>query len=522
MRGWSVEEVAQAAGAELVRRADVQRAGREGPTGVGIDSRTVGQGELFVGLIGERVDGGQHAKQALEAGAWGVLVKPEYARAVIASAEDGGAGGRLEGVVLAHENPLAGLQALARAWLKELREDGDGVRVVGVTGSTGKTSTKDILAGLLAGQVKTVASPENQNTEIGLPLTILSAPAETQALVLEMAMRGKGQIAELARIAEPEVGVIVNVGPVHLEQLGSIEAVAAAKAELIEGLKPGATAVVPAGEPLLEKYRRKDVETVTFGPGGDVRLKECSEDGGVVIDDRGEEIVLKTSLRQAHNLQRNLPAAVAAARAIGVTPEGEVRVRLSKMRGERKELPGGGVLIEDCYNANPMSMRAAIDDLVQGAGATYTTMSPEGTSTKGTTSTKGIDTTMSTEGTSTKGTTSTEGTYTRARARARSVAVLGDMLELGSEEDRYHREIGEYAAERGVDVLIAVGGMAPEMASGFAGEKHVVSDADAAGELLKGLIGPGDVVLVKGSRGVGLERVAEALTAPEPIRTGGV
>jgi UDP-N-acetylmuramoyl-tripeptide--D-alanyl-D-alanine ligase len=471
MRIWEIERVAQAAGAKVVGRPRGQ-ARPTGPENVSIDSRTVGPGELFVGLEGEHADGGRYAVQAMQAGAWGVLVKPEHAKSIASAKDDGGDGVHLEGVVLAHVNPLEGLQELAKAWLKELREDG--ARVVAVTGSTGKTSTKDIVAALLAGHLKTVASPENQNTEIGLPLAILSAPAKTEALVLEMAMRGKGQIAELTKIAEPDVGVIVNVGPVHLEQMGSIEGVAEAKAELIAELAPGTTVVVPADEPLLEPYRRKDVETVTFGPGGDVLLKGCNEDGEAVIDDGGEEIVLKVSFKQAVNLQRNLPAAVAAARALGVTPEGEVRVRFSKMRGERKELPGGrGVLIEDCYNANPMSMRAAIDDLA----------------------------------------TTTPG---------RKVAVLGDMLELGREAGRYHREIGEYAAENGVDVLITVGGIASEMAKTFAGETHAVPDADAAAELLEKLVRPGDTVLVKGSRGVGLERVAEALTVPEPAQTGGV
>ena len=201
------------------------------------------------------------------------------------------------------------------------------MKVVAITGSTGKTSTKDILAALLEPQLRTVASPENLNTEIGLPLAILAAPAGTEALVLEMAMRGPGQIAELAAIAEPDVGVIVNVGPVHLELLGSVEAVAAAKAELIAGMAPGATVVLPAGEPLLEPYRREDLQTVTFGPGGgDVRLLRRGERrtrrgrGWRTTD--GEEIALRPSFAQAHNL-RNLLAAVAAARALGVTPEGE-------------------------------------------------------------------------------------------------------------------------------------------------------------------------------------------------------
>ena len=166
----------------------------------------------------------------------------------------------------------AALQRLATAWRREL-----GANVIGVTGSTGKTSTKDLLRALLAPHRRTVASRANFNTEIGLPLEILDAPAGTEVLVLEMGMRGAGQIAELAAIAEPDVGVIVSIGPVHLELLGTIEAIAAAKAELIAALPPGGTAVVPAGEPLLEPHLRADVETVTFGAGGDVRCSTCDE-----------------------------------------------------------------------------------------------------------------------------------------------------------------------------------------------------------------------------------------------------
>lgn len=515
MRAWDVDRVARAAGARLVYRSrDGAGRGEEsnvaprGPLRVSIDSRAVAPGDLFVGLRGERADGGEYAAQALQAGAWGVLAAPEHALAAAAIAESAGAGG-YAGAVLADPDPLVGLQSLARAWLGELRAAG--ARVVAITGSTGKTSTKDILAALLAAPAagpsgepsargqRTIASPENCNTEIGLPLAILAAPAGTEALVLELAMRGPGQIAELARIAEPDVGVIVNVGPVHLELLGSLEAVAAAKAELIGGLAPGATAIVPAGEPLLEPYLREDIHTVTFGPGGDVQLSERHDDGCVwVLDgtsagrseirrspigmadlsptsdrDRAKtvpaapaRIVLRPSFAQAHNL-RNLLAAVAAARALGVTPGGEVNVRFSALRGERVQLPEGIVLIDDCYNANPMSMRSAIDDLVE-------------------------------------------------TAPGRRVAVLGDMLELGPEEPRFHREIGAYAAERGVELLVTVGPLAAAMAPAFAGEAHSVADAPAAAERLAGLLGPGDTVLVKGSRGVGLERVGRALLARAP------
>jgi UDP-N-acetylmuramoyl-tripeptide--D-alanyl-D-alanine ligase len=448
VRDWDARHLAAAAGATLVR-PPASAAARPGPQGASVNSRTLAPGELFVGLPGTRVDGGRYAAQALEAGAWGVLVAPEHAQV-----QTGGA-------VLAHEDPLAALHALARAWRRELRTRG--AMVVAITGSTGKTSTKDILAALLAERLRVAASPENLNTEIGLPLALLGAPAETELLVLEMAMRGPGQIAELTAIAEPDVGVIVNVGPAHLELLGTLEAIAAAKAELIAGLAPGASVVIPAAEPLLEPHLREDLNTIAFGEGGDVSLAERRADGSVLVVDAGEEIELRPSFSQVHNL-RNLLAAVAAARALGYTPRGRVDVQFSAMRGQREELPGGVTVVADCYNANPMSMRAAIDDLAE-------------------------------------------------TARARRVAVLGDMLELGPDAPRLHREIGEHASARGVGLLVTVGPLAGEMRAGFPGESYATPDAEAAAELIGGLLHGGDTVLVKGSRGVGLERVLEHLRA---------
>ena len=208
MRRWDAQQLAHAAGAQLVR--GTATAG-EGPTLASIDSRDVAAGTLFIGLAGERVDGGSFAPVALAAGAWGALIAPQHAEAALGSPG--------QGAVLVAPDPLAALQRLANAWRREL-----GARVIGVTGSTGKTSTKDLLLSLLAPRRRTVASRANFNTEIGLPLQILAAPPETEVLVLEMGMRGRGQIAELTRIAEPDVGVIVSIGPVHLELLGSIEA----------------------------------------------------------------------------------------------------------------------------------------------------------------------------------------------------------------------------------------------------------------------------------------------------------
>jgi UDP-N-acetylmuramoyl-tripeptide--D-alanyl-D-alanine ligase len=361
-----------------------------------------------------------------------VLVRPEHAEA----AQAAGAG-----AVLTAEDPLAALQRLGTAWRREL-----GATVVGITGSTGKTSTKDLLRGMLQPHRRTVATEQNLNTEIGVPLTILRAPEGTEVLVLEMAMRGPHQIAELVAIGEPDVGVLVNVGPVHLELLGTIEAIAATKAEIVRDLPAHGIAVMPAVEPLLDPHRRTDIRTITFGPGGEVdRLPE-----GLTIP-----------YASAH-MQVNALAALAAARAIGVEPAGEVQVRLSRLRGERIRLRDGIVVIDDCYNANPMSMRAALDDLAE-------------------------------------------------TAPGRRVAVLGDMLELGPDEVAFHERLGEQARERGVELLVTVGPLAAHAGATFGGEVRAVPDAAAAAELAAELVDPGDTVLVKGSRGVGLEVVAQTL-----------
>jgi UDP-N-acetylmuramoyl-tripeptide--D-alanyl-D-alanine ligase len=434
VRDWSPDRVAQAAGARLVSPAPHAA----GPQRVVIDSRGVGQGDLFVGLTGGNVDGGRFAPQALASGAWGVLVGPEHADAARCAQP---------GALLAADDPLRALGRLATAWRRHLQ-----AQVVGITGSTGKTSTKDLLAGMLATQRRVIATAQNLNTEIGLPLTILGAPPGTDVLVLEMAMRGKGQIAELAEIAEPDVGVIVNIGPVHLELLGSIENIAATKAELVAALKPGGTAVLPADEPLLDPHRREDVTTVTFGPGGDVETLP-------------ETLTLPFASK---HMRVNALAALAAARAVGVEPEGEVDVALSNMRGQRIALPDDITVVNDCYNANPMSMRAALDDLAVSASG-------------------------------------------------RRVAVLGDMLELGPDEAAYHDEVGRLAQQAGVKLLVTVGPLAARIGATFAdgdgGEHRHAADARQAAALVPDLLEPGDTVLVKGSRGVGLEVVAQALEA---------
>jgi UDP-N-acetylmuramoyl-tripeptide--D-alanyl-D-alanine ligase len=466
MKHWTPQQVAEAAGARLIAPAPHAT----GPERATIDSRDAGPGALFVGLKGDSADGGRFAPQALAAGAWGILTTPEHAQAAqlddSGAAQEGEAGRRAgrrpeapAGVLLVADDPLKALQSLAAAWRREL-----GVDVIGVTGSTGKTSTKDLLLALLTPHRRTVASRANFNTEIGLPLEILAAPKGTEVLVLEMGMRGVGQIAELASIAQPDVAVIVSVGPVHLELLGTVQAVAAAKAELIAALKPGGTAITPAGERLLDPHLRADVHNVSFGPNGDVSLTSETPTE-VEIDAQGERIELQVPFTQAH-LRANLLAAVAAARAVGVMPSGRVDVSFSAGRGQRTGLPGGVTIIDDCYNANPMSMRAALDDLAATASLGDC---------------------------------------------ARTVAVLGDMLELGPDERDYHVEIGAHAAATGVELLVTVGRLAAAMADGYDGETLAVADAAQAAALVPDLLAPGDVVLVKASRGVGLELVCGAL-----------
>ena len=437
--------IAEAMGAEVVREgADVF------PVRASIDSRSVEPGDLFFGLTGERADGGEFAGQALAEGAWGVVVTPEW------TGEQAGGG---EGWVFSAADPLAALQALATVWRRELS-----VPVLGITGSVGKTSVKDIARAILPGRVH--ANEENLNTEIGLPLTVLAAPRETDLLVLEMAMRGFGQITLLAEIAEPDVGVITCVGPVHVEQVGSVEGVARAKAELIDGLPPEGTLIAPADPGLLAPHLERAPALITFGEEGDVRAEavEVTAEGlsATVVTPAGEER-FRFSFTELHNLTNAL-AAIAAGVALGFEPSemsaGAGRIRLSGLRGERILLPGGAVLINDCYNANPVSMEAAIANLA-------------------------------------------------AEQAGRRVAVLGLMGELGEDSESYHAEVGEFARESGIDVVIGVG---PEAAR-YRPDVTVDDPVGAAAELAR-LDREGTVVLVKGSRSAGLEAVAEALVGP--------
>ena len=389
-------------------------------TGVQIDSRRIEEGDLFVEVGG----GGDFARHAFARGAAAILDPDDAFEALGA---------------LGHET-----------------RGRSSARVVAITGSTGKTSTKDILAAMCRPHAKTVAAEGGHNNEIGLPLTLTRIGPDTEVVVCEMGMRGLGQIAELCEIARPDIGVITSIGPVHLELLGTIENVARAKAEVVGSLPAGGTAIVP-DEPLLEPFLgRDDIEIRRFSERNVTSFERTGEGSRVVVTLEGERLELEFPFTARHQAQ-NAVAALLAVQALGLPlPQGRVDVELSRWRGEESPLTGGGLLINDSYNANPTSMRAALEHLAEHDG--------------------------------------------------RKVAILGEMAELGPAAPEYHREVGELASDLGVDVVLGVG----ELARAYGGEW--VEDAAKAAERAPQLVQPGDVVLVKGSRAVGLEVVAQALT----------
>jgi UDP-N-acetylmuramoyl-tripeptide--D-alanyl-D-alanine ligase len=380
-------------------------------TGVQVDSRRIVPGDLFV-AVGR---GSDFLEDARERGAAATLV-PDDAFSALA---------RIGGAVRVRST----------------------ARVVAITGSMGKTSTKDILAALCAPSARTIAAEASYNNEIGVPLTLCRLEEDTEVCILELAMRGFGQIAQLSELVRPEIGVITNIGPVHLELVESIEGVRSAKSELLAALPPGGTAIVPDDFPV----ERRDIQVVRLG-----------EAHGEVAD--GRTVIGEVSFNfMAHHQVQNASAALAALAALGLPPPPAVDVDFSPWRGEEGELPGGGVLINDAYNANPVSMRAALAYLGERAGG------------------------------------------------RRRVAILGDMAELGRTGPGYHREVGEAARELGVDELLAVGELARGYLEGGVPGRWVPNVHEAVREI-EDVVKPGDAVLVKGSRAIGLETVAEALT----------
>jgi UDP-N-acetylmuramoyl-tripeptide--D-alanyl-D-alanine ligase len=402
----TLEEVAELAPGQLQAAPGAREV-----TGLHTDSRRIGPGDLFVGVRG----GVDFVGEAMAQGASAALV-PDDAYAALAA--------------------LAG----------RVRERST-ARFVAITGSMGKTSTKDILAAICTPQRRTVAAERSYNAEIGVPLTIGRVEPETELCILELAMRGFGQIAELCAFARPHVGVITNIGPVHLEKVGDLTGVARAKAELVEALPRGGTAVVPSGFSVA----RADLEVIRLGE--DARL--VSFEPPVLVTSLG---VVEVDFTARH-LAENAVTALATAHALGLELPEQLHVEFAEWRNQELPLPGGGVLVNDAWNANPVSIRAALEHLVTLA------------------------------------------------AGRRTVAVLGEMAELGAYGPEGHAQVGRALAETGIDEVVAIG----PQARAYGG--HWVASSDEALAVLDELLRPRDCVLVKGARVLELERIAEALTS---------
>lgn len=456
MIGFTLAEIAAITGGRLEAAAD--EAGTRIVAPATVDSRNVVSGGLFVAMEGEHVDGHDYVDRAREAGAAAVLAsRPIDAPTVLV------------------DDIIVALSALARETVTRLKRD-HGCVVIGVTGSQGKTSVKDLIAQMLATAGPTVAAEGSYNNELGVPLTVLRADASTRFLVVEMGARGAGHIAALCDIAQPDVGVVLNVGTAHVGEFGSVEGIAAAKGELVESLDAGGFAVLNSDDPAVDAMRsRTRAHVVTFGLSGSVRVSDVHTTRGCptfVLSYGGESAAVTLALlgeHQAHN--------AAAAAAVGICTRmsltdiaGALAAArpLSAMRMERAVTPGGVTVINDAYNANPASMAAALRTLAAlGEG---------------------------------------HDTY----------AVLGPMRELGDASDDSHAGVGALAAELAISVVITVGADAEALAAGAEsapGHTAVerVADVDEAIEFLAQPLNPGDVILVKASRAEGLERVATAL-----------
>ena len=454
-------EVVALTGGRLAGGADPATA-VTGP--VVIDSRQAAPGGLFVCLPGEHVDGHDFAADAVKAGAVAAL-----------AAHDVGA----PAVVVA--DPQAALGALAKGLLQQATD----CAVVGVTGSTGKTSTKDLLAQVLGGLGPVVAPQNSYNNEIGLPLTVLMVDRQTKTLVCEYSARGPGHIAYLCSIAPPQVGVVLNVGAAHLGEFGSREAIAVAKGELVEALPADGTAVLNADDDLVRSMAgRTDARVVLFGAAStadvqveSVELDELARPRFTLRTFAGSADVRLQLSGAHHAMNAAATAAVALSRGmmlVDVVAGLEAAERRSAHRMDVRHRDDGLLVVDDAYNANPESMRAALD------------------------------------------------AFARLAAGRRRWAVLGEMRELGAESDALHADLGRLVAETGVDELIAVGAAAPvadaATAQRWSGRARVVPDAAAAIDVLTAEVQSSDAVLVKASNSLRLWVVADAITA---ARTAG-
>jgi UDP-N-acetylmuramoyl-tripeptide--D-alanyl-D-alanine ligase len=444
-------------------------------TGYSIDSRTLGPSQLFFAIQGPRFDGHDFVVQALDRGAAG---------AVVSQAFRGQADAQTAASLIAVPDPTRALQDLARGVRRQW-----GRRVVAVTGSAGKTTTKELIAAILARRFSVLKSPGNLNNSYGLPLTLLALEPSHDVAVVELAMSAPGEIALLTRIAEPQIGVVTNVAPVHLQFFDSVDAIASAKHELIESLAPPGTAVLNYDDQRVRNFSVAfggQVITYGFGDGAQFRAVEfhSTPDMGSQfrVQAAGFERGFAIPLPGRHNVQNAL-AAIAAASLFEISPEAMAEALSERptlhRRSEILTLPGEITLLNDCYNSNPLAMERMLETLAA---------------------------------------------WPRA---SRRILVAGEMLELGTQATELHRSVGRKCVECGVEWLLAVQGAARFFVEGAtqvglpADRAAFFPSAEEAAERLLALLRPGDVVLVKGSRGVHLERVIELLQSSGEASSAG-
>ena len=433
--------------------------------GIATDSRKVKPGDLFIALRGKKFDGHHFLETAVKAGAIALLVMDEAQLMSL----------KLPVAIIKAADTLTAFGALARNHRRQYH-----IPLIAITGSNGKTTTKDLAGAVLAGCLAVVKTEANFNNEIGLPMTLLQINHQTQAAIVEMGMRGMGQIRQLAGIAEPNIAMITNVGLTHLELLGTQENIARAKTELVEALPENGLAILNGDDPYVRKMQGfTRARSVLYGietagldyQAGEIKMNDYGSTFQVYF--KGQTLDLSLPIPGRHNIL-NAMAVVALGHELGL-PAAEIRKGLANpdLTGKRLKITehNGYSVIDDTYNASPASVKAALDVLVAST------------------------------------------------QRGRKIAVLADMLELGPSETDLHREVGVYAGSLGVDKLLAWGELASEYATGMndisEGKGEYFSTKPALIEYLKQFVQPGDIILVKGSRGMKMEEVVEVLLKEE-------
>lgn len=465
MKNMTLTNIARACNGRLLYPAENSRKETEHAeaAGVVIDSRKAGENFIFVATKGERVDGHRFIPDVFAKGALGVVCEKEPES--------------LPGPCIVVEDSFEALKQIGEFYRQQLP-----VKVVGITGSVGKTSTKEFVAAVLSMKYKVHKTLGNYNNEVGVPLTVLSMPEDTEVAVLEMGINHFGEMHNLSRIARPDICIMTNIGQCHLEFLGSREGILKAKSEMFDFMKEDGSVCINGDDDMLASIKEvKGKKPVTFGLSEQCRVYATDIKGKglfgseAVIHGNGESFAVQIPLPGEHMVYNAL-AAAAAGQLLGLTPE-EIRDGIAAVesvsgRSHIVKLPDK-VLIDDCYNANPVSMEAAIDLLLQADG--------------------------------------------------RRVAVMGDMFELGEQEKEMHARVGKYAADKGVECIICAGKLARciyegaretagERKDGFSAEIFYFEDRESLLEGINQILKPGDTILIKASHGMGFEKVVEQLS----------